>query len=258
MKGKWLFDLCKNIFQGSVNIQDGIRFFLARFVKKPTSISINGVSFLQADHVLWSLVSEIFISKEYTPRGFEILENDVVVDVGAHKGVFTAYAAKSTRGPIIAVEPAQENIEYLEKLVHTNGWENVRVLRAAVTGLEEGKVKLYLARSSSRNSILGKDVVSDENLQDFVEVENISLENVIGDLENVDLLKLDCEGAEFAIIKNTNQSIFSKIQKMVLEYHAKPQDESLSELISKLDSIFQTVTVIHKPNTSLGYIYVKK
>ena len=54
-----------------------------------------------------------------------------------------------------------------------------------------------------------------------MKVECITLENIFDEnrITNCDLLKLDCEGAEYDILMNTKKEIFEKIKLISLEYH---------------------------------------
>jgi FkbM family methyltransferase len=257
MKGKWLLDLAVGVVRGQFALAEAISFVRARAAKKPVNFSFGGVAFVEADHILWSLVAEIFVSREYTPKGFEISENDLVVDVGAHKGVFLAYAAQSTANRIIAIEPDPGNVNYLKSLSKRQGWDQVEVIQAAVSGKKRAAVKIYTAGSSSRNSILAKDVVSGEVLSEFFETPALTLQNVLGDVNKVDFLKMDCEGAEFEIVRNTSSSSLSKIDKLVLEFHSPYPSESMDLLVSKLKTVFPYLVVVPRHNEALGYIYAR-
>ncbi|CEG12660.1 hypothetical protein MSIBF_A260005 [groundwater metagenome] len=58
---------------------------------------------------------EIYRDKTYT-KFFDIYENDVVVDIGAHIGAFSVYAGKKTsKGKVYSFEPCPENFEMLKK-----------------------------------------------------------------------------------------------------------------------------------------------
>jgi hypothetical protein len=41
-------------------------------------------------------------------------------------------------------------------------------------------------------------------------------------LEDV-FIKLDCEGCEYAVLQNTEPSVFERITDVVMEYHQKPE-----------------------------------
>ena len=68
---------------------------------------------------------------------------------------------------------------------------------------------------------------------------------------------MDCEGAEYGIIRSLPQEYFPKIKKMIIEYHmADKKPELLKELISKLESLS---FVVEKKTlfSDIGFLYVK-
>jgi len=50
--------------------------------------------------------------------------------------------------------------------------------------------------------------------------------------DTIDLVKLDCEGAEFPILLETPAEVLQKVKKRVIEYHADPEplEKRLQEL----------------------------
>lgn len=257
MRGLWIFDLTACTLRGSINLCDAFAFTLARFAPKPIDLEFSGVRFDHADHILWSLVADIFISKVYTPQGFEIKVNDVVVDVGAHKGVFVAYAAQRTRKRIKAFEPDKNNFAYLQSLIEKHAWDYVDLVNAALIGQPIDEVLLYTSESSSRHSIFGEDVVTGRKLTNSQRVPAMILEEALKDVTHIDLLKMDCEGAEFPILLSANPAVFSRIDKIVIEYHSPQGSDDLRKLLQKLKGVYRDVTIHHTLNMSLGYIYAK-
>jgi hypothetical protein len=55
----------------------------------------------------------------------------------------------------------------------------------------------------------------------MIEVPGVTIESIFQELElqTCDYLKIDCEGAEYDILFNTNKAILSKIRHICLEYH---------------------------------------
>ena len=91
-------------------------------------------------------------------------------------------------------------------------------------------VKLFLNEDDAGHSMFSESSKS-------VNVDSTSLKQIFDDnnIEYCDFLKLDCEGAEYEIIKNLPSEYFKKIKKMVIEYHmADTHPELLKELIKKL------------------------
>ncbi|MCA9238155.1 MAG: FkbM family methyltransferase [Planctomycetales bacterium] len=146
---------------------------------------------------------------EYRIR--ELRQHDVrtIVDVGAHVGSFTVLCHEWwPEAKIVAVEPHPESFELLERnTAHISESQLLRI-NAAVTSFD-GKCLLASAVSHSR---VGEYVIEvwnelEPRFDGFgVEATAISVETLwervqkFG-VEHVDLLKLDCEGAEYGILE---------------------------------------------------------
>ena len=89
-------------------------------------------------------VKEIYGREVYTCVR-PLKHDDVVVDVGAHVGIFTLKAAREAEdGLIVAVEPDPGNFRLLVRNIRANGLENVIPIRAALWK-EEGTLRLFMA-----------------------------------------------------------------------------------------------------------------
>src|SRR3990172_6834931 len=68
------------------------------------------------------VIDEIWRRRIYSPNArFKIHSKDTIVDIGAHKGYFTVYAAKKAyKGTVHAFEPFAQNFAFLEKNCETN------------------------------------------------------------------------------------------------------------------------------------------
>ena len=195
----------------------------------------------------------VWLIEEYKKSGFQINQNDVVLDVGAHIGLFTLYASQfCTKGLIYSFEPVQENFELLSENIKTNNLEQVKFFNLAVSHSND-PIKLYINDDESGHSMFSQ---SSQNLM----VNSISLKKIFDDnkIEYCNFLKLDCEGAEYEIIKNLPLSYFEKIDKMIIEYHmADSNPELLIELKKILtDQNFKIETKSLFPN--IGFLYAKK
>lgn len=142
----------------------------------------------------------------YNP-GFAALQREpsVIIDIGAHIGGFVAEARR--RYPhvrIMAVEPDLKNYMILKRNVDANvglcfaacGEWNSQLYRR----FEGGQVQIDEQPSAAR--FFGN---------------TISLNELV--MEPVDLIKFDCEGAEYNIFQNTLAGTWARVAVIVGEYH---------------------------------------
>ena len=72
------------------------------------------------------IINEVWIHNSYNPKGFEINEKDIVVDIGAQLGDFTLRAAHfAKQGKIYAFEPEENNYKLLLDNIALNKVTNV-------------------------------------------------------------------------------------------------------------------------------------
>ncbi len=164
-------------------------------------------------------INEIFIQNTYLadPR-FAIAAGDRVLDIGANVGAFTLWAARAApQGKIVAVEPEAGNFAILQQNVALNRAENVELLQAAV-GAREGQAVISAGGVlSSTAGGAGSSVQA---------VPQVTLASLVARLGEVDLLKMDCEGAEFDIFFSTPLPVLQKIRRITMEYHNASAEKS--------------------------------
>ena len=170
------------------------------------------------------VLNEVWLDRVYEPDAdFSVREGWTVLDVGAHKGSFAVRAALA--GPktkVHAVEPEPENLRYLNANIALNRLENV-VVHAAAVSADPGHALLYVGghRGSGTNSLLRERVKGDEEIS--VAVPTISLDDLLETAGGqVDLMKMDVEGAEYAVLHAVSSKALRRIHRIVLEYHGVP------------------------------------
>ncbi len=198
-------------------------------------------------------LTHVWMIGEYERKNFEINDDDTVIDVGGHIGLFSLYAAQFCKnGQIFTFEPAKENFNLLSENMISNNLKNVRCFNLAVTN-SNSSVKLFLNDDDSGHSIHSKSSQS-------ITVNSTSLKQIFDEnkIEHCNFLKLDCEGSEYEIIKYLPPEYFRKIDKMIIEYHmADTHPELLDELKKILKSqnySLQIKTLFH----DIGFLYAIK
>jgi FkbM family methyltransferase len=153
-----------------------------------------------------AVINEAAFVDPYLSNGFVTLQRDsVVVDIGANVGDFAIQAARlCPDGRVIAVEPVRSAGEMIAEHAHLNGVSTDKWNCAAVGDPETRGANPY-ARGGE-----GQDCPT------------ISLARLLSDerLERVDLLKLDCEGAEWHILP-ASEAVLPNIRQICMEFHCE-------------------------------------
>lgn len=183
----------------------------------------------------------VWILEEYNKEGFKIKDRDVVIDIGGHIGLFTIYASHfCKRGKIFTFEPVKENYKILRENISINNLQNVSAFNVAVSDKND-RIKIYLNdNDQAAHSIF-------ENGHNFIETDSLSLKEImdLNSIDKCDLVKLDCEGAEYEILRALPQDYFKKIDKICLEYHLIQNDfTQLKELKLHLTNLGFSITDI--------------
>lgn len=165
------------------------------------------------------ILNEIYVHNIYNPHGFEFNKGDTIIDIGAHKGIFSCYASKRIgNGQVFAFEPANSNFKELVNHVSINHLKNVKTFNLAVSN-KSGKNIFFVANSprySGRHSLYKPAEEADK-----ISVNTISLADIMkrNNLKKIDFLKMDCEGAEYNILLKANKKLLATIDKISMEYH---------------------------------------
>ncbi len=139
-----------------------------------------------------------------------------VVDVGANIGCFSLYAARAGARRVIALEPCNESYRKLAENIAQNGYgEVIQAFELAVTN-RAGMMIQFPTRSSPENRI-GRA----QQAGALQAVRTTTIEEILAahSLESIDLLKLDCEGAEYDIVLGAPDAMWSRVRQIRLEYH---------------------------------------
>jgi FkbM family methyltransferase len=124
-----------------------------------------------------------------------LVPDGVFVDVGANVGLFTVIGALSAlHGRVIAYEPVSQLVELLRANVQLN-WLTGRVLIRDVAVAERADRRPFAFDVSLQ--MLGS-LAYGEQPNSLVDV--VSLDDELGHLDRIDLVKIDVEGGESAVL----------------------------------------------------------
>jgi len=194
----------------------------------------SGETFVLGDGIFEARVlNEIWADKAYEPTpDFVIRRGWNVIDAGAHKGLFAVRAARAG-AKVIALEPEPLNFATLRYNLELNQCGLVRPIQAALWS-DAGKSILHNFgddASTNFSLVLGADDGSTEM------VTTVTLQSLVEQMGRIDLLKLDIEGAEVAVLASTPHETMARIDRIVLDWYiddAPDQGESMAREIAAM------------------------
>ena len=236
----------------------------------------DGTRFETGMLLVWhELVNEIFFEHVYTPVHLQIGRNDIVVDIGAHLGVFSVFAASMTQNTVYAFEPSPDNFEVLKRNIHMNGVNNIKAHRCAVSD-RPGSTTFLLSSGSSTNHLLfnhkilhklEKYQASVDHLQykiplpsdfeEYIEVPTTTLQDIMdsNNIEQIDFLKMDCEGSEELILDSTPKNYLKRVRKIAFEFHDHLSNLNHNDMRKLLEEIGFTTDLKWDGKSPVGFLY---
>lgn len=165
-----------------------------------------------------------------------------VIDVGANVGIFSVWAgANFPRAVIHSYEPNPQ--------IQSALMANVRQVQAQMfpeaIGQSDGTVSLEVQEGES---VAGRCAIGQAGNTRLTALRT-ALERMGG---SCDLLKLDCEGAEWDLLKDP--ASFDGVRSVRMEYHLWDKDNSVEALRDAFDAMgFQTIKLNRDPERGLAW-----
>jgi FkbM family methyltransferase len=207
------------------------------------------------DHNLdFKVINETWIENVYRIHQGQFFGGGVFVDVGANIGAVSLFVDSFNKDreddnkiKVYAVEPEPNNLYLLNQNIQNNPTENITIVSNAIWH-EEAMVSI--SNRGGNSSIVDLE-------EDSSEVLAITLETLFStyDIKEVDVMKIDIEGAEFDLIINTPAETLAKINRLVLEFD-KSFDGRFGQMIEKLSKQFG-IDILGSPERG-GYVYANR
>jgi FkbM family methyltransferase len=181
---------------------------------------------------------EIFMDECYL-AGLErqVPHGASVIDIGANAGYFTLFAAsRFNDARVFSFEPVPVNYAQLERNRNLNSSRKIKCFPKAVAG-QTGEISLAF---DSKDSFTTSATIFAQNdaQREHIKVPCITLQQVMDEngINKCDLLKMDCEGAEYDILYNCSPEILRRIDQIAMEVH---RGEKENQNIDALDAFFR-------------------
>ncbi len=141
----------------------------------------------------------------------------VFVDAGANIGGFTVFGARlvGSDGHVVAIEMMPDTARRLREHLEVNGLGRVQVVEMALSDVGGQEVIAKMPPGlTGQASIVRADSTTDELVE--IRVKTTTLDDVVGDLLRLDVLKVDLEGAE-ALAFDGGREALSRTQCVIFE-----------------------------------------
>jgi len=222
----------------------------------------NGIKYkIRPKNTDMGLIHEIHSENVYQIQKGDISDNAVVIDIGAHIGIFSIFAAIQTENvTVYSFEPDPGNFQFLLNNVKVNHLEDkIRPFNLAVSNTNTPRKLIRSAASLTAHSLFANKFPRDE-VKDSLEVACTTLPDIFegNKVKKCDVLKLDCEGGEYDILLNAPDKILSKIGMIVAEYHDGLTSYTREDLRNFLENRNFEIKVEKSrsfPTFSVGFLY---
>lgn len=171
----------------------------------------------------------------------------VFYDVGAHIGVLSLVAARvvGTQGAVFAFEADPANAARLEEHVQRNGFEQIHVVPCAVWS-SGGRLPFERASAHSslnQGAIAMKQAATTANTLD---VEAIALDDFGRSHVLPDLIKIDVEGVEAAVLRGSEEIFTARKPVLICEIHHAEASREVTQWLSERNYSFEWL--VNSPN----------
>ena len=184
---------------------------------------------------------------EYATRQFfdeHLQPGDLLIDVGAHWGVFSLHGATLHRGSVkvLAIEPDRENLKQLRDAITRNHLSKEIEVIAAAAGAGSGVVPL-VRNSTMGHSPLGYGLAGSMAKGSSFDAPLISIDRLLQERPELDtcavFVKIDVEGYEPEVIEGMRALLDSgRVKAIVWEYgRAFQTGERRQKMLQMVDSM---------------------
>ena len=144
------------------------------------------------------------------------LKPKVFIDVGAHIGYYTMLVHKVGAEKIIAIEPDPRVFKILNRAIKANKLENIITINRAAYNKSNVTVELHLSTKSGLSSIFSSSHLT-KTRGGTASVKTITLDEVVRklNLDKIDLVKIDVEGAEVYVLSGA-QKVINQFRPLLL------------------------------------------
>lgn len=201
------------------------------------------ITFKGMDYYVMPRYRDHYLNHEYERFSLQILKNNLskdtlFVDVGAHYGAYSLYAAHESGSKVYAVEPVTENLALLNQNVQVNKLESlIRTFDYAASD-ENGEAVFNIPWASDSAGFYNHPNAETIRRQKVI---TKKIDDVIMD-SKVHIIKIDTEGHELGVLNGLKRTLKNNPQvQLIIEINppllesAGTSAEALLEMVKGFD-----------------------
>jgi FkbM family methyltransferase len=184
---------------------------------RPIRLSSGALWIKRDDHVGKPVAEGTFEARELDFVGQFLKPGMIVLDVGAHHGLYSLLASKKVgiAGKVFAFEPSPRELKALRRHLMLNRCRNVKLEECAL-GNEDTESDFYVVEdwAAGCNSLKPPDVDASTSR---IRVQVARLDDWLAEhrIRDVEFIKLDVEGAELDVLKGA-EALLSRAPRPVI------------------------------------------
>lgn len=153
-------------------------------------------------------------------------DQPVILDCGSNIGLAALYfKSQYPMSQLHCFEPDPNNFRMLEDNLKLNTCDRYNLHQKAIWKDNHGITFIAMGSEGSR--------ISEEVTEKTVTMETVSLGDLLNDFTQIDLLKLDIEGAEKTVLLESGLNL-SHVKNLFIEYHGKAEETATLRKILQL------------------------
>jgi FkbM family methyltransferase len=202
---------------------------VASVILQPTNLNV-GIEVRPGTSDI-TVFEAIFDRGEYLLHDLK-LDASCIVDLGAYTGISSVFfAIEYPNARVIALEPATTNFYYLRRNI--SQLNNIRALQAAIWS-EDAEVFVSNSEQQCPHWAFRTSLSADGSLEKVPTLSMVGLLRLFG-LTEIDLLKIDIEGAEEEIFSKGAEIWLPRVKCLVIETHDRFREGVDSLVTAKME-----------------------
>lgn len=165
------------------------------------------------------MVQENFLENQYEFI-YPFIKNAKIIDIGANIGDTAILFAEKGASKVYAYEPHPFFYDLAIKNITLNNLSDKIGISPYGVGAKDSVLKIRDDSVFGPTGVFGSGKI--EGMKE-IEIKIIPLSKIIKDALGSDVLKMDCEGAEFDAILSCPSDMLRKIKVMAIEFHKNPK-----------------------------------